>query len=167
MFRSAIASLLVFLSVSLLAMSLLGFSAPTRSAVAPKASAVPVGAMGVSDSFRNYAKANAVRPKSTDEEAEFEIPNQFYIPRGGGPKQNGPAPSVASSPSTMFNQTTAGPLPATVMANYIGLGTGFNGTWTAQGLTPPDTTLAVGNNQILQWVNIRLTILNKSTGSTL
>lgn len=168
MFRKAVALLLIFSSLSLLAISLQGSRALPPSPTALKASAIVSSAMGVSDSFRNYAKANALNPPSPKEEAEFEIPNQLYIPRGpSGTNQPAAAPSVVSPTSTMFNQTTNGTLPATVSADYPGLGTGFNGTWVVQGLLPPDTTMAVGNNQIVQWVNIKLTILNKSTGNPL
>jgi hypothetical protein len=168
MFRKAVALLLIFSSFSLLAISLQGSKTLPSSTTALKPSSLVSSAMGVSESFRNYAKANALNPALPEEKEEFEIPNQFYIPRGGsGTNQPTAAPSVVSSTSTMFNQTTNGTLPAIVSADYAGLGTGFNGNWTVQGLLPPDTTMAVGNNQILQWVNIRLTILNKSTGSPL
>src|SRR5450755_2742308 len=66
----------------------------------------------------------------------------------------------------MTNQVTNGTLPATVLNSFAGLGTGFNGSWTVQGLLPPDTTLGVSPSQILQWVNIKLTVLNKADGTT-
>jgi hypothetical protein len=145
---------------------------------------------GVSDAFRNYSKKNPKNPfarssaaGAVDLDGGMEVPNQFYIQRGGNfsfntdsdhatdPSAPGsPAapvlgPSVVTpAPSTMFNQTTNGTLPATVISNYTGLGDGFNG-WTNQFLLPPDTTMAVGANQIVQWVNVRLTIMNKTTGA--
>src|SRR5262249_50332393 len=73
--------------------------------------------------------------------------------------------TVASPPSSMFSQTINGTLPVTISKNYVGLGTGFNGTWVVQGLLPPDTTMGVSTRQILQGVNIKLTVLNKSDGS--
>lgn len=118
---------------------------------------------GVSDTFQSYAMKNPTSPKVLVFGNETEIANQLYLPK---PKTNPLAPSVsvAAAPSSMFNQTTNGTLPVTVSKNYTGLGTGFNGTWTVQGLLPPDTTMGVSLTQILQWVNIKLTILHKDTG---
>jgi hypothetical protein len=65
-----------------------------------------------------------------------------------------------NSPTTF--QTTLGNLPVTVTQNFPGLGQGFNVNWTNQGLVPPDTTMAVGPTQIVQWVNIRLSVMDKS-----
>ena len=172
--------LLVMLSISWL-----GLSAQTPTVVQPSST-------GVSDAFRNYAKKNpkipvsrkagAAAPLATEEGVEMEIPNQFYIPRGSGPVDvTTPAglnvttlssqadvitlnAAVTPAPSTMFNQTTNGTLPVTQRANYVGLGNGFN-AWTNQGLLPPDTTMAVGAGQIVQWVNLRLTVLDKATGA--
>ena len=93
---------------------------------------------------------------------DAEIANQLYLPRPAG-QTVGVQAAVVSPPSRMINQTSNGTLPVTVSKNYVGLGTGFNGTWTVQGLLPPDTTLGVGTSQIVQWVNIKLTVLNKST----
>ncbi len=174
--------LLVMLSISWL-----GLSAQTFDTMAPTAT-------GVSDAFRNYSKLNPAVPVSQkslslslsgdgDQALEFEVPNQFYIPRLPVGDVNTPdgintktlssradsinlsAPVIAPA-STMYNQTANGVLPVTQKANYVGLGNGFN-AWTNQGLLPPDTTMAVGNNQIVQWVNLRLTVLNKATGALL
>ena len=46
--------------------------------------------------------------------------------------------------------------------NIAGLGRGFNANWTNQGLLPPDTTMAVGPTQIVQWVNLRLSVMDKN-----
>ena len=121
-------------------------------------------ATGVSLKFSDYAALNPLQPEG---EGEVEVPNQFYIPRTAStskPKAN--ALALTPAPSTMFNQTTNGNLPVTVQSNLVGLGNGFNG-WTNQGLLPPDTTLAVGAGQIVQWVNLRLTVLNKTNGALL
>ncbi len=125
---------------------------------------------GVSKSFQSYSAVNPKVPAAADDH-EMEVPNQFYIPRGAptvaaGRRAGTTSLAVTPAPSTMFNQTTNGTLPATLLSNYTGLGNGFNG-WTNQGLLPPDTTMAVGNGQIVQWVNVRLTILNKTNGALL
>jgi hypothetical protein len=137
-----------------------GLNAQTPAAITPTAT-------GVSDSFSNYSKLNPLTP-SSDDENEFEVPNQFYIPRGDANRitTNIATSSVTAATSTMFNQTSNGTLPITILSNIVGMGNGFN-AWTNQNLLPPDTTLAVGNNQIVQWVNLRLTVLNKTTGALL
>jgi hypothetical protein len=121
----------------------------------------------VSNNLRNYAAQNPTNPKVLEFGTEKEIANQLYLPK---PKSNvnraQTAAVVASPASTMFNQTTSSTLPATTLKNFTGLGTGFNGTWTVQGILPPDTTMGVGLTQIVQWVNIKLTVLDKGTGNT-
>lgn len=127
---------------------------------------------GVSQSFKNYAATNPTSPQilTFGDEDENEIANQLYIPRGsaGVTRLAALAPTAVTAPaSAMINQTSNSTLPVTVGKNYVGLGTGFNGTWTVQGLLPPDTTLGVSPTQILQWVNIKLTVLDKTTGNVL
>jgi hypothetical protein len=121
---------------------------------------------GVSDTFQNYARQNPTFPPVLDfgDDEGNAIPNQLYLPRGGSnpPTVNA---TVAAPLSSMLNQTINGTLPVAVSKNYVGLGTGFNGTWVVQGLLPPDTTMGVSTSQILQWVNIKLTVLNKTDGS--
>lgn len=131
-------------------------------------STLPAPLMGVSGSFKTYAAANANAPFSTAGDDDGDVnPNILYIPKPTGAAPNRVSPSAVSTPaSTMFNQTTGGTLPVTVVGNFTGLGTGFP-NWTQQGLYPPDTTMAVGNNQIVQWVNVRLTVLDKATGNPL
>src|SRR5215813_1061123 len=96
---------------------------------------------GVSDTFQNYARQNPTFPPVLDFPDENEIPNQLYVPRGSNPPDVNT--TVASPPSSMFSQTINGTLPVTISKNYVGLGTGFNGTWVVQGLLPPDTTMGV------------------------
>src|SRR6266852_2935009 len=124
---------------------------------------------GVSESFRTYAARNLTATFSIAADGDEEVnPNQLYIPRpSGAASRVGIAAVTVSTPaSTMYNQTSGGTLPVTVVGNFTGLGTGFP-NWTQQNLLPPDTTLAVGNNQIVQWVNLRLTVLNKANGASL
>ena len=117
--------------------------------------------------FRTYATRNLSATFSIATDGSEDVnPNQLYIPRPKIATSRIKASSVTAAASTMYNQTTGGTLPVTIVGNYAGLGTGFPG-WTQQGLLPPDTTMAVGNNQIVQWVNIRLTVLDKATGGTL
>lgn len=70
--------------------------------------------------------------------------------------------SLTTVNSPTYFQTTLGTLPVTLTKNIAGLGRGFNANWTNQGLLPPDTTMAVGPNQIVQWVNLRLSVMDKN-----
>jgi len=126
---------------------------------AQKPTVLTPASTGVSASFKSYAAANPAVP--AEDGAEVESPNQHYIPRGTATRT--PSSSYTAPASTMKTQTTSGTLPVTVLQNIVGLGNGFN-SWTNQGLLPPDTTMAVGNGQIVQWVNLRMTVLNKTNG---
>jgi hypothetical protein len=66
-----------------------------------------------------------------------------------------PAPKSQVNPLPEFLQTTAGP-------SFTGvLGTSFDAI-VAAGSAPPDTTMAVGPNHIVVWVNSRYAVYNKS-----
>jgi hypothetical protein len=56
--------------------------------------------------------------------------------------------------------------PATyaVNANFLGVGNGFPGYTVPD--APPDTTMAVGDTQIVQWVNVSMTICSKTSPYT-
>ena len=57
------------------------------------------------------------------------------------------------------------PTTATVGVNVLGLGVGFPG-FTIAG-APPDPNLAVGDTQVVQWVNSSFAIFDKTTGATI
>ena len=119
-----------------------------------------------SNTFRSYAALNPTTPRVLVFDADEEMANQLYIPKpAAGTRVARITPAVVAATSSMFNQTTSSNLPVTTLKNYTGLGTGFNGTWTVQGLLPPDTTMGVGLTQIVQWVNVKLTVLDKTTGA--
>ena len=63
-------------------------------------------------------------------------------------------------------QTTGGPLvSATIGLNLLGVGNGFPGYTVPD--APPDVNLAVGDTQVVQWVNVSYAVFNKSTGATI
>lgn len=72
------------------------------------------------------------------------------------------APSLSISGVNTPFQTILGTLPVTVTKNFQGMGCGYDANWVDQFLLPPDTTMAVGPNYIVQWVNVRLSIMDKS-----
>ncbi|HEY6959168.1 MAG TPA: hypothetical protein VI814_10115 [Candidatus Limnocylindria bacterium] len=65
-------------------------------------------------------------------------------------------------------QTSATLAPATVAGNINrdGVGVGINGTY-KDCCTPPDTNLAVGTTQVVQWVNVDFAVFDKTTGALL
>ena len=63
-------------------------------------------------------------------------------------------------------QSTAGAAASySVGLNVFGLGNGFPNYPT--GVSPPDTNMAVGDTQIVQWVNTYYAVFDKATGSPL
>lgn len=61
-------------------------------------------------------------------------------------------------------QTSAqGPVTATIGLNLLGVGVGFNGYHVPD--APTDVNLAVGDTQVVQWVNVSYAVFNKSTGA--
>jgi hypothetical protein len=127
---------------------------------------LPAPLTGVSDAFRNYSAQNLTASFAVvDDGDEVVNPNELYIPKPKISPNKVSTSAVTAPASTMFNQTSNGTLPVTMAGNFTGLGAGFPG-WTNQGLLPPDTTMAVGTTQIVQWVNVRLTVLDKTTGAS-
>lgn len=98
--------------------------------------------------------------------------NLYEIEKGSTPQESSKgvqkAASTASKTLTLANtpttfQATLPALPGvSISKNFAGLGRGFNANWTDQFLVPPDPTIAVGPTQIVQWVNVRLTVMDKS-----
>ena len=58
------------------------------------------------------------------------------------------------------------PARARVVHNYVGLGNGFDPSYTVEAI-PPDTVGAAGRTQYVQWVNSSLAVLDKKTGKHL
>ena len=77
---------------------------------------------------------------------------------GGGGKPKGVADGALQSSATLPAVTT----PAGV--NVDGVGVGITPTY-ADCCTPPDTNLAVGTTQVVQWVNLDFAVFDKATGA--
>jgi len=61
-------------------------------------------------------------------------------------------------------QTVPGPpIAATLGLNLLGVGTGFPGYSVPD--APPDTNMAVGDTQVVEWVNVSYAVFNKTTGA--
>jgi hypothetical protein len=78
-------------------------------------------------------------------------------------KQAGVSPLlVVPGTTTPFQASLPALTGVSLTKNFPGLGRGFNANWTDQFVLPPDPTLAVGPSQIVQWVNVRLTVMDKN-----
>ena len=63
-------------------------------------------------------------------------------------------------------QTSGGPaVAATLGLNLLGVGNGFPGYSVPD--APPDTVMAVGDTQVLEWVNVSYAVFDKTTGAVI
>src|SRR5437868_13789696 len=63
-------------------------------------------------------------------------------------------------------QTSTGPLvSATIGLNLLGVGNGFNGYVVPD--APTDVNLAVGDTQVVQWVNVSYAVFDKTSGAVI
>src|ERR1035441_7266829 len=65
-----------------------------------------------------------------------------------------PVEQSSAAPSTNYS----------IIANFLGVGNGFPGYTVPD--APPDTNMAVGDTQVLQWVNVSFTICSKTSPYT-
>lgn len=73
---------------------------------------------------------------------------------------------VSSPMADEAPQTSAGPLvSATLGLNLLGVGVGFDGYVVPD--APTDVNLAVGDTQVVQWVNVSYAVFDKTTGAVL
>jgi len=110
----------------------------------------------------NTAVASGVTPR-LDELAKLPQPAQYGFHEAAPlrllPKRNfgssvDPVEQRGSAPSTNYS----------IIANFLGVGNGFPGYTVPD--APPDTNMAVGDTQILQWVNVSYTICSKTSPYT-
>lgn len=91
------------------------------------------------------------------------------IPRPRPTKPQTAAPVAGGANALPASATTPGPLiGATVGMTFEGVGNGVvNNCPSVSGVTvaPPDTNAAVGDTQVVQWVNLCYAVFNKSTGA--
>jgi hypothetical protein len=66
---------------------------------------------------------------------------------------------------TVEQSSPGGPASISLGLNLLGVGNGFPGYSVPD--APPDTNAAVGDTQVVEWVNVSYAIFNKSTGAIL
>ena len=131
----------------------------TKPQIGPDGKTVilPMEYLGVSQPLSELAKQNlpSVSPENgpLQEIEPMEVLNDTEEPRKDKDNEN-PVP-----PAPIQTVVTA-PAAATQGTNFDGIGTGLAGS--TVNVAPPDTTMAVGPNHIVQWVNSQYAIFNKS-----
>src|SRR5439155_11437255 len=75
------------------------------------------------------------------------------------------APSQAASGDVALQTATLPTVLAAPAVNVLGVGNGF-GSYKVQG-APSDANLAVGDTQVVQWVNLQYAVFDKSSGAVL
>ena len=73
--------------------------------------------------------------------------------------------AATSSVETNANVQRLAPVGATVGVNVLGVGVGFQGYTVPD--APTDVNLAVGDTQVVQWVNVSYAVFDKATGASL
>ena len=115
------------------------------------------------NTFINHARRFAVSPPLRELE---KLPSQ---PRYGlheaNPVRRIPKPAVGPKVDTVEQSGSPALAPAySIGANFLGVGNGFPNY--SVGVAPPDTNLAVGDTQIVQWVNLSYTVCQKTSPYT-
>ncbi len=91
-------------------------------------------------------------------------PRPHYGFREAEPVRSIPKPHAGPVVDTVEQSSApAGGVAYSIGLNFLGVGNGFPNY--SVGVAPPDTTMAVGDTQVVQWVNLSYTVCNKSTGS--
>ena len=112
----------------------------------------------------NRAEPSQVSPR-LDELAKLPAPLQYGF-HEAPPLRLIPKRNFGSSVDPVERGALAGPSSVSIGFNYLGLGNGYPGYTVPD--APPDTNMAVGDTQILQWVNVSLIVCNKNgTGCVL
>jgi hypothetical protein len=111
-------------------------------------------AQGASGSLAHAPQADHSREAARREIPLKAAPGGGNRPRPGGGATDGALQTSATTPSALVAGTI----------NVDGVGVGITATY-KDCCTPPDTNLAVGPTQVVQWVNLDYAAFDKSTGA--
>ena len=124
----------------------------------PTVTAVPATHFDVSPPLRELLKSQPVVPFGNHVASPPLRPKlalqQSYAARGLYPNLK-----------DVQQSQTLPPVSATVGANVLGVGVGFHGYSVPD--APTDVNLAVGDTQVVEWVNVSYAVFNKADGSYL
>ena len=110
----------------------------------------------------NTAMASGVTPR-LGELAKLPQPVQYGF-HEAPPLRLIPKANSGTSVDTVAQRSAAPTSNYTIGANFLGVGNGFPGYTVPD--APPDTNMAVGGTQVLQWVNVSYTICSKTSPFT-
>ncbi|MDQ4121472.1 MAG: hypothetical protein M3209_08510 [Acidobacteriota bacterium] len=122
--------------------------------------AAPLKYHGVSDSLFNLAARRVSNSKPKESPIKEIRENERELFSG---KAN--PDELVAAPSSVVQTQTAAPFAATAVASFEGPGQGMPGYTVTT--APPDTTLAVGLNHVVVWVNSHYAVFTKSGGNLL
>jgi hypothetical protein len=74
-----------------------------------------------------------------------------------------PMPDIGPVVDPVEQNTPGGPASVSIGLNILGVGNGFPNYQV--NLAPPDTNAAVGDTQVVQWVNVSYAVFDKTTGA--
>jgi hypothetical protein len=114
------------------------------------------------NTYINRATRFAVSPR-LDELAKLP-PSPQYGFHEANPVRRVPKRPIGPVVDTAEQRGSAPSANYSIVANILGVGTGFPGYSVPD--APPDTTMAVGDNQIVQWVNTSYTVCQKASPYT-
>jgi len=124
-------------------------------------STVPLAAQD-ENTVISHAKAFAVSAPFS------ELAKMPHTPRYGfheaNPVRRIPKPHAGPIMDSVEQIFAPSGTPYTIEANILGVGNGFPGYSVPD--APPDTTMAVGDTQIVQWVNVSYTVCSKTSPYT-
>ena len=93
----------------------------------------------------------------------YGIPTIQYGFHQSNPVRRVPKPHVAPTLDPALQRTPGGSGEFSLQYHVLGVGNGFPGYSVPD--APPDTTMAVGDTEFVQWVNVSYADFNKSTGA--
>ncbi|HUI83209.1 MAG TPA: hypothetical protein VL240_03250 [Candidatus Binatia bacterium] len=91
------------------------------------------------------------------------LPNTQYGFHEANPVRRIPKPTASPTTDRVEQRGLAPTSEFNLVYHVLGVGNGFPGYTVPD--APPDTTLAVGTTEVLQWVNVSYADFNKSTGA--
>ncbi len=110
----------------------------------------------------NHATASGVTAR-LGELAKLPQPMQYGF-HEANPYRRIAKPDFGSSVDPVEQRGAAPTSNYSIIANFLGVGNGFPGYTVPD--APPDTNMAVGDTQVLQWVNVSYTICSKTSPYT-
>jgi len=143
-------------TIALLAGALLASTAYADQALKPD---TRIQAADLSPPLAQIARTEAFQPKAS---THRQLPRRLITPQM---RAGAPAPALRGAAPASALQTGAAATAAAATATTTSVLINQDGIVSDGPIVPPDPNGAVGETQYVQWVNIRLSIYNKTTGA--